>query len=39
MGNACDEVKALADMVTEDVITAGIWNACQALGLFEPVNE
>ena len=39
MGNACDEVKALADMVTEDVITDGIWNACEALGLFEPIDE
>ena len=39
MGNACDEVKALADLVTEDVITDGIWNACETLGLFEPVDE
>ncbi len=39
MGNACDEVKALADLITEDVITDGIYNACETLGLFEPVDE
>jgi hydroxymethylpyrimidine pyrophosphatase-like HAD family hydrolase len=39
MGNACDEVKALADFITEDVISDGIWNACERLGLFEPVDE
>ena len=39
MGNACDEVMALADLVTSDVITDGIWNACETLGLFEPVDE
>ncbi|MDO4537120.1 MAG: HAD hydrolase family protein, partial [Coriobacteriales bacterium] len=39
MGNACDEVKALADYITTDVITDGIWNACEYLGLFEPVDE
>lgn len=38
MGNACPEVKALADYITEDVISDGIWNACEALGLFEPVD-
>lgn len=38
MGNACDEVKALADYITTDVITDGIWNACEELGLFEPVE-
>ena len=39
MGNACDEVKALADYVTTDVLTDGIWNACVHLGLFDPVDE
>jgi hydroxymethylpyrimidine pyrophosphatase-like HAD family hydrolase len=34
MGNACDELKAVADMVTTDVDKDGIWNACKALGLF-----
>ena len=34
MGNACDELKAVADMVTTDVDKDGIWNACKVLGLF-----
>ena len=39
MGNACEEVKALADLITEDVITDGIYDACETLGFFEPVDE
>lgn len=39
MGNACDELKALANMITDDVISDGIWNACEKLGLFEPVDR
>lgn len=34
MGNACDELKACADLVTTDVDKDGIWNACKELGLF-----
>ncbi len=34
MGNACDELKACADLVTTDVDKDGIWNACKTLGLI-----
>lgn len=34
MGNACPELKAKADYVTTDVEDDGIYNACNALGLF-----
>lgn len=33
MGNAADAVKAVADFVTDDVDSDGIWNACVRLGL------
>lgn len=33
MGNATDAVKAVADYVTDDVDSDGIWNACAHLGL------
>ncbi|MDI9590407.1 MAG: HAD family hydrolase [Acidobacteriota bacterium] len=39
MGNAIDELKARADYVTSDVEDDGIYRACEALGLFEPVDE
>ena len=39
MGNAVPELKALADYVTTDVDDDGIYNACKALGLFEPVDQ
>ena len=39
MGNAVPELKALADYVTTDVEEDGIYNACKALGLFEPVDQ
>jgi Cof subfamily protein (haloacid dehalogenase superfamily) len=35
MGNAVPEIKALADYITTDVEDNGIYNACEALGLFE----
>lgn len=34
MGNARDELKALADYVTTDIDQDGIWNACVHFGLF-----
>ncbi|MBR3358456.1 MAG: HAD-IIB family hydrolase [Solobacterium sp.] len=34
MGNACDELKEKADLITTDADKDGIWNACQTLGLF-----
>jgi hydroxymethylpyrimidine pyrophosphatase-like HAD family hydrolase len=34
MGNACDELKACADLITTDVDKDGIWNACKSLGLI-----
>ena len=34
MGNACDELKLRADLVTSDVDKDGIWNACKTLGLI-----
>ena len=33
MGNANEAVKADADLVTDDVDSDGIWNACRGLGL------
>lgn len=36
MGNASDELKEKADLVTTDVDQDGIWNACVALGLVKP---
>lgn len=38
MGNACDEIKERADYITADVEDDGIYKACEALGLFEPVE-
>lgn len=38
MGNAILELKAMADMVTAAVDDDGIYKACEALGLFEPVD-
>ena len=38
MGNACPELKEKADFITADVEDDGIYRACEALGLFEPVN-
>lgn len=35
MGNAIDELKERADLVTSDVNDDGIWNACIELGLIE----
>ena len=35
MGNAIPELKACADYITTDVDKDGIYNACEALGLFE----
>lgn len=35
MGNATDAVKVAADLVTDDVDSDGIWNACVRLGLVE----
>ena len=37
MGNAIPELKELADYVTDDVDKNGIYNACEKLGLFQPV--
>lgn len=34
MGNAIDELKQRADYITTDVDKDGIYNACEALGLF-----
>lgn len=34
MGNASDELKSKADLITTDVDKDGIWNACVELGLF-----
>ena len=39
MGNAVPELKARADYVTTHVSDNGIYNACEALGLFEPVTQ
>ena len=36
MGNASDELKEKADLVTTDVDQDGIWNACVTLGLVKP---
>ncbi len=33
MGNAMDSLKGIADIVTDDVDSDGIWNACERLGL------
>lgn len=38
MGNAIPELKAKADMVTSAVDDDGIYRACEALGLFEPIG-
>jgi hydroxymethylpyrimidine pyrophosphatase-like HAD family hydrolase len=35
MGNAVDALKERADYITTDVEEDGIYNACEALGLFE----
>jgi Cof subfamily protein (haloacid dehalogenase superfamily) len=35
MGNACEELKEKADLITTDADKHGIWNACVELGLFE----
>ena len=35
MGNAVDAIKERADYITTDVEEDGIYNACEALGLFE----
>lgn len=35
MGNASEELKSKADLVTTDVDKDGIWNACVKLGLVE----
>jgi len=35
MGNSVDQLKLIADYVTTDIGEDGIWNACQALGLFK----
>ena len=35
MGNACDELKERADMITTNVDDDGIWNACVRLKLFD----
>ncbi len=35
MGNASDEVKAAADVITDDVDHDGIYNACVRLGLID----
>lgn len=32
-------INVLASLVTEDVITNGVWNACVQLGLVDPVDE
>ena len=34
MGNACPEIKELADFITYDVDKDGIYHACEVLGLF-----
>ena len=34
MGNAASEVRAAADVVTDDVDHDGIFNACRRLNLF-----
>ncbi len=34
MGNARDEIKDIADLVTDDIFHNGIYNACEKLGLF-----
>jgi len=39
MGNAIPALKEKADFVTTDVDKDGIYNACEKLGLFEPVTE
>jgi hydroxymethylpyrimidine pyrophosphatase-like HAD family hydrolase len=38
MGNAIEALKEKADYVTQDVEADGIYRACEALGLFEPVS-
>lgn len=35
MGNSVEQLKRVADYVTTDIGKDGIWNACQALRLFE----
>ena len=35
MGNAIEELKKCADLVTDPIEQDGIWNACIRLGLFE----
>ena len=35
MGNAVPELKAKADIITDDVDKDGIFNACLKLGLFD----
>jgi len=39
MGNAVPALKEKADFITTDVDKDGIYNACEKLGLFEPVTE
>lgn len=39
MGSAVDELKARADYVTDAPEDDGIYHACEALGLFDPVDE
>jgi hydroxymethylpyrimidine pyrophosphatase-like HAD family hydrolase len=39
MGNAVEELKRRADLVTDRPEDDGILHACEALGLFDPVDE
>lgn len=39
MGNAYGPLKERATFVTDEAAQDGIWNACERLGLFEPVDE
>ncbi len=39
MGNSIEPLKQVADYVTTDIGEDGVWNACQALGLFERMER
>ena len=35
MGNSVEELKAVADYVTDDIDRDGVWKACRQLGLIQ----
>ena len=39
MGNAVEELKQKADLITKNADDDGIWHACEVLGLFEKSDE